>query len=171
MSFKDFFQQRHILLLVCLVLLGVAALVDFLLVGNSRRTMVFYSVDEAVSVIEDRMISRVASVGTASRAKMKEEALTRYVDEVLLGPIGLDIAPLFIEGTRLESLFYRDNDVFVNLTEEAVFAPLDGFQDAKENLSILVAGIKRNFSYVDKVVLFIDGNEVFFDEYDKYIDV
>jgi hypothetical protein len=38
-------------------------------------------------------------------------------------------------------------------------------QDVKKNLLTLVLGIKRNYAYINKVVLFIDGNEVFFEEY------
>ncbi|MDR2900882.1 MAG: GerMN domain-containing protein [Treponema sp.] len=121
-----------------------------------RHTLVFYSEKDGTPTIEDRMIPT---------AQTKEESLTRYVDEVLLGPVNLDTAPLFSEGTSLESLFYRDGDVYINLSESAVLAPPNGIQDVKKNLLTLVLGLKRNYAYINKVILFIDGNEVIFGEY------
>ena len=163
MSFKDFlertgsfFYHKHVILLCSLALLGIIALADFLVIGNKRHTMVFYTIKDGTPVIEDRMIPA---------AKTKEESLTRYADEVLLGPVDLDTAPLFPEGTRLESLFYRNRDVYINLSETAALAPIDGIQDVKMNLFTFVSGIKRNFAYIDNIVLFIHGNEVFFEKF------
>lgn len=152
MSSKVFFWRKPVFLLCCLILLGAAALADFLVTGNDRYTMVFYTIKDGIPVIEDRMIPA---------AETGEESLTRYVDEVLLGPAGLDTAPLFPEGTRLESLFCRGKNVYINLSEGAALAPLNGTKDANENLFTLILGIKRNFAYVDNIMLFINGNEVF----------
>jgi hypothetical protein len=50
-----------------------------------------------------------------------------------------------------------------------VLIPFDGIQSVKKNIADFVSGIKRNFTYVENVVLFINGNEVFFEEsIDKY---
>ncbi len=155
MNVKDLIFRRRILFLICLVLLGAAACTDFFLISNERRTMVFYTVKDNIPVIEERMIPSADTV---------EESLTRYVDEVLLGPVDLDTAPLFPEGSRLESLMYRDGDVFINLSETAALPPVNGIRDVKQNIMTFVAGIKRNFASIGKVVFFINGNEVFFDE-------
>ena len=151
-----FISQKYVYLFICLLVLGGAALADFFILGNDRRTMVFYTAKEGNPVIEERMIPH---------SGFREEEITRYVNEVLLGPVVLDIAPLFPEGTRLESLLYRDKEVFVNLSESAALAPLDGIQDVKTNLYTLVLGIHRNFNYIKKVTLFVHGNEVFFEEF------
>ncbi len=163
MSFREFvektgsfFYHKHVILLCSLILLGLIALADFLIIGNNRYTMVFYSIKEGTPVIEDRMIPS---------AKTREESLTRYIDEVLLGSVDLDTAPLFLEETRLETLFYRNGEVYINLSETAALAPEDGIHDVKKNISTLVSGIKRNFSYIDKIIIFIHGNEVFFDKF------
>lgn len=158
MSYKDFlgksgsfFYRKHVFMFFCLLLLGALAVADYIHTGNKRYTMVFYTVDGGIPIIEERMIAA---------AETKEEAITRYIDEVLLGPVDLDTAPLFLEGTRLESLFCRNNDVYVNLSESAVLAPPNGIQDVKKNLSTLVSGIKRNFAFIERVILFVNGNEV-----------
>ncbi len=93
-----------------------------------------------------------------------EESLARYVNEVLLGPVDLDTAPLFPEGSCLESLMYRDGGVYINLSETAALPPVNGIRDVKQNIMTFISGIKRNFASIDKVVFFINGNEVFFDE-------
>ena len=61
----------------------------------------------------------------------------------------------------------RDGTVYANLTEEAVFPP-PGSMDVFNNLLTLNEGIRRNFSYVKDVRLFIGGNETFFKEFSEF---
>jgi hypothetical protein len=83
------------------------------------------------------------------------------VEEALLGPVSLDSVPLFPRGTRLESLLYRDGVVYADLTESAVVPDPEGV-DAVTGLNTLYGGIRRNFSYVKDVRLFIGGHETYF---------
>jgi hypothetical protein len=138
-----------------LFLLGVLVFGELLILGLVRRTFVFYSIDNGKPVVEDRMLSKTGS---------RENDITRYVEETLLGPVSLDSAPLFPKGTRLESLLYRDGVVYVNLSESAALPSLMG-KDAFTGLYTLYGGIKRNFSYVKDVRLFIDGHEAFFEKF------
>ncbi|GHV80203.1 hypothetical protein AGMMS49944_19940 [Spirochaetia bacterium] len=133
-----------------LCLLFLFACADFLLLGLVRRTFVFYSIDDIKTpVVEDRMLVRAGS---------REYDIARYVEEALLGPVSLDSAPLFPKGTRLESLLYRDGVVYADLTESAAMPSLGGV-DVFTGVYTLYGGIRRNFSYVKDVRLFINGHE------------
>jgi hypothetical protein len=140
-----------------LSLLCVVALTEFLVLGLVRRTFVFYSVNRGRPVVEDRMLSR---------AKSRELDIKRYVEEALLGPVTLDTAPLFLQETRLRSLIFRDGVVYADLSESAAFPVLDG-GDVFNSLYTLYEGIRRNFSYVKDVRLFIEGNEAFGEKFRK----
>jgi hypothetical protein len=140
-----------------LSLLCITALTEFLVLGLVRRTFVFYSVDEGKPVVEDRMLSRT---------KSRELDITRYVEEALLGPVTLDTIPLFLQETRLRSLIYREGVVYADLTESAAF-PVSEEGDVFNSLYTLYQGIKRNFSYVKEVRLFIEGNEAFGEKFRK----
>jgi hypothetical protein len=145
--------QKRRLFYLCL--LGAFALAEFMFLGLVRRTFVFYSIDNGMPVVEDRMLLRADS---------KEADIRRYVEEVLLGPVSLDSASLFPRETRLRSLLYRDGIVYVDLSESAALPPVEG-EGTFNGLYTLNMGIRRNFSYVKDVRLFVAGNEAFFEKF------
>jgi hypothetical protein len=115
----------------------------------NRRTFVFYTIDSGNPVVEERMLLRAAS---------KEGDIRRDVEETLLGPVSTDLAPLFSRDTGLRSLLYRDAVVYADLSEPAALSYKGG--SAALSLETLQGGIRRNFSYVKDVRLFIDGHEL-----------
>jgi hypothetical protein len=138
-----------------LVIICIIALVDFLHSGLVRRTFVFYSDKEGKTIVEDRMLRR---------SEDKETDIRRYVEEALLGPSSPDSLPLFSRGTRLHSFLYREAVVYADLTETAAL-PVDGKIGIYSSFLTLNEGIRRNFSFIEDVRLFIGGNEVFFEEF------
>ena len=140
-------RRRFVYLCVLLLL----AFADFLFLGLARRTFVFYSIDNHSPVAEDRMVAKTGS---------RESDIKRYVEEALLGPVALDSAPLFPRGTRLASLLYRDGVVYADLSESAALGAPEG-PGVFASLSALYGGVKRNFSYVKDVRLFIAGSEAY----------
>ena len=152
-----FFSKKKNRRLLYLVIICLIALGEFLFSGLVRRTFVFYSDIEGNTVVEDRMLRRSGDIETDIR---------RYVDEVLLGPVSPDSAPLFPRETRLESFMYRGGVVYADLTESAAL-PVSGSGDVFQGLLTLNEGIRRNFPPVKDVLLFIGGNEVFFEEFRK----
>ncbi|GHV71689.1 hypothetical protein AGMMS49928_24640 [Spirochaetia bacterium] len=147
---KSFFRDKRRRRLVYLALLLIFALVEFAFLGLVRRTFVFYSGMDGSTTVEDRMLPRSAS---------RELDITRYVEEALLGPVSPDSAPLFFPEARLVSLLYRDGVVYADLSETAALPP-PGEGDLFLNLLTLRQGIRRNFSYIKEVKLFISGHEM-----------
>jgi hypothetical protein len=145
-------RNRRISYLAALVLF---ALGEFLLSGLVRRTFVFYSNLEGTPAVEERMLRRSSDPETGIR---------RYIDEVLLGPVSPESAPLFPRETRLSSFIYRENVVYADLTESAAL-PQEGQPGVFHSLLTLNEGVRRNFPYVKDVRIFIGGNEVFFEEF------
>ena len=152
---NGFSTGKMIRRLVYLVILCLFALAEFLYSGLARRTIVFYSSIEGKTVVEERMLRRSGDIETDIR---------QYADEVLLGPVLPNLDPLFSRGTKLESLMYRDAVVYADLSESALL-PIEGNWDIFRSLLTLNEGIRRNFSFIGDVRLFIGGNEVFFKEF------
>jgi hypothetical protein len=148
---NNFLRSKRNRRFLYLLLLGIIAFVEFMTSGLVRRTFVFYSNINGLTAVEDRLIPRSFS---------RELDITRYVEEVLLGPVSPDSAPLFPRETRLYSLMYREGVVYLDLTEPAVL-PLPEGGDVLRNLRTLDAGIRRNFSFVKEVRLFIAGRKAF----------
>jgi len=143
--------------LVYLLVISLFALGDFLYSGLARRTFVFYSNIGDNIVVEDRMLRRSGD---------RETDIRRYVNDVLLGPASPRSNPLFPRETRLSSFMYRDGVVYVDFTEPAAL-PVSRVGGVFRSLLTLNEGIRRNFSSVKDVRLFIGGNAVFFEEFRK----
>jgi hypothetical protein len=157
-SLSAFFSVKKNRRLSYLLVLCIFVLADFFISGQVRRTFVFYSNIEGKMVVEDRMIHRSGD---------EETDILRYVEEALLGPEAPDVALLFPRETKLLSLMYRDSVVYANLTESAAL-PLNEGADVFRSLLTLNEGIRRNFTKVKDVRLFIGGNEVFFKEFSMF---
>jgi len=143
---------------ICLFFIGVlavAALTEFLILGLARRTFVFYTSSNGAIVVEDRMLKR---------SKTREEDITRYTEETLLGPVAPDLLPLFPRETRLKSLLYRNGVVFIDFSIDAAMPPIEG-GNTLDNFRTFYDGILRNFSYIKDVRFFINGNAVYNDEF------
>jgi hypothetical protein len=147
-------EKTHRRLLYLFILL-IPACADFLIFGLARRTFVFYSIDDHTPVVEDRMVPR---------AGLREHDIKRYVEEALLGPVSLDSSLLFPKGTRLESLLCRDGVVYVDLSASAALPAPEG-PGVFDAFYTLYKGIKRNFSYVRDVRLFIAGREAYSEKF------
>jgi len=141
--------------LLFIAILAIAALSEFFILGLARRTFVFYTINERVISVEDRMLKR---------SKSREDDIIRYTDEMLLGPVAPDLLPLFPRETRLKSLLYRNGVVFVDFSADAALPPVEGGRTI-DNFRTFHDGILRNFSYVKDVRFFINGNAVYIEEF------
>jgi hypothetical protein len=141
--------------LLLIAVISIAALAEFFFLGLARRTFVFYTVSDGVIVVEDRMLKHASS---------REGDIIRYTEETLLGPVDPDLLPLFPRETRLKSLLYRDGVVYIDFTEEAALPPEEGGRTL-DNFKTFYAGILRNFSYVKDVRFFIEGRNVYIEEF------
>jgi len=152
-----FFYVKRNRYLFFLILVSILALADYFILGLVRRTFVFYSLLDGATIVEDRMFH-----GSASR----ETDIRRYVEEVLLGPVSPDAALLFPRETRLVSLMYRSGTVFADFSMNSALPEIFPSEEGVF-LSFLTLneGIRRNFSYIKDVKLFIGGNEIFFNDF------
>ncbi|WP_461256341.1 GerMN domain-containing protein [Treponema sp. R80B11-R83G3] len=141
--------------LLFIAILAIAAISEFFILGLARRTFVFYTINEGVISVEDRMLKRSIS---------REDDIIRYTEEMLLGPVAPDLLPLFPRETRLKSLLYRNGVVFVDFSADAALPPVEGGSTI-DNFRTFHAGILRNLSYVKDVRFFIDGNAIYIEEF------
>jgi len=136
-------------------LLALTAFIEFCVLGLARRTFVFYTINDGVVVVEDRMLKHSPS---------REVDIIRYTEETFLGPVSPDLLPLFPRGTRLKSLLYRNGVVYADFSQDAALPPIEGGSTI-ENFRTFYTGILRNFSYVKDVRFFIEGTAVYVDEF------
>ena len=141
-----------------LVVLTVFAFIEMGHLGLSRRTFEFFIYEKDLSVVEDRMLHKTSSL---------ENDIKSYLEELILGPVSLDLAPLVTKGTKLRSFMYRNKTVYADFSKEAALH-VQGGKPLFESFLALNEGIRRNFDKVSDVRLFVNGNEVFFGEFSKF---
>ena len=154
-SFAEFMSSTVRRRLLWIGILCLAALTEFFILGLARRTFVFYTINDGIIVVEDRMLKH---------SKSREGDIIRYTEEMLLGPVAPDLLPLFPRETRLKSLLYRNGVVYADFTEDAALPPVEGGRTL-DNFKTLHAGILRNFSHVRDVRFFIEGRAVYAEEF------
>ncbi|MDR0387783.1 MAG: GerMN domain-containing protein [Treponema sp.] len=150
-----FFRRSYCRRFIYLLLLGIPALFEYWSGGFVRRTFVFYVRDTGKAEVESRLLPLMPS---------RELSLEQYVEEALLGPVSPESDPLFLRGTALRSLLYRDGTVYADLSLSAAL-PYSAGTDAFRSLYVLYRGIRRNFSFVKDVRLFIEGKEAYYERF------
>ncbi|MDR2313249.1 MAG: GerMN domain-containing protein [Spirochaetaceae bacterium] len=125
--------------------------------GLTRRTFEFPALANGELVVEDRMLYKADSL---------EQNIKNYVEELILGPISITCAPLLTKGVKLQSFMYRDGTVYADFSGDAAL-PVQGGAPLFESFLALNRGIRRNFHSISNVKLFVNGNEVFFSEFDR----
>ena len=148
---------RQIRRLAYLIILTVFALLELGRSGLTRRTFEFSAFDSGKPVVEDRMFRKTAS---------PEGDIKAYVEELILGPVSVDFSPLVIKGTKLNSFMYRDGTVYADFSRDAALQIPRGMP-LFDNFLKINQGIRRNFRQVSDVKLFINGNEVFFEDFSR----
>jgi hypothetical protein len=146
-------NNKKILLLASLLFLFLISFINFIVCfRGSKYTFRYHEAGSDRILYESRV---VPSVKNTPKIKL-------YVEELLLGPSVRRGVPLFPLQTRVIFCFVRGNELFLNLSEQAVmnFSPET---DLEESYRMLSDNVCRNFSNIKKVNLFIDGNSVFSD--------
>lgn len=80
-----------------------------------------------------------------------------YVDELVLGPSFYRGRPLFTLGTKVEYCFQKEKNLYVGLSEEAVLQE-NGSPSIEEACKLFKKNIKKNFTGIKNIEIFIDGN-------------
>lgn len=153
MKIRSIFQGMGVCIFLILILVVSIFLYNSENLGK-RRVLYFEAVDGSGLYIESRRITEYSST------QGRDVHVQQFVQELLLGPVTNGFKSLFLQGTRLESCFVQENILFINLSKEALF-PGATTSATKDGVNLLVYNIKKNFSWIESVEIYIDGNKVY----------
>jgi len=143
--------NKKVLMLSSLVLLFLISFIAFLINYRGAKYSFRYMLSGTDKIVfETRTIAKVKNT---SKIKL-------YVDELLLGPSVQRAKPLFPLNTKVLFCFEDDNELFLNLSEEAIlnFSP---DTDLTESYRLIELNVLKNFSSIKKINVFIEGNPVY----------
>lgn len=87
-----------------------------------------------------------------------EDGARNVVEELLLGPGNTSLSPVLPRGTRVKETLYRKGRLYVDLSEDAVFAQTPSLA---EGISAVRKTVRYNFPTLGSVVVTIEGREPF----------
>ena len=142
---------------VGLAVLSFALSVFFFLKGHdrSRMLMFFPSYDGDGIFCEPRYLAKLPD---------EQQAVAAFVDELLLGPVTNRYGRGFPRGTKAEYCFTSADGaegkvLYVGLSRDALFA--GELLSVKEEVDLLKLNIVKNFTYLNKIDVAIDGISVY----------
>jgi len=92
------------------------------------------------------------------RAFNREDALSRYVSELLLGPTDVESGLLFTKGTFVKSVMIRKGIAYIDLSKDAA-VPAESLPDVRKPIASAISDIERNFPLVKHAKIYIEGHE------------
>lgn len=122
----------------------------YFIVKNPGSRRVFY--------FENRATGKIATEIRYLKRNSAQGKYTYFIDELLLGPVDVNLNPIFSHGTKVDFCFLRGSTLYVNLTKEAVYEN-NGALPVKTACKILEKNVKKNFPSIKTVALYIDNNE------------
>lgn len=127
---------------------GVSLVLWFSKFPGVRKTFAFPAITGNETYIESRYLPTDPQQGL----------LKYYVEELVLGPLNELSQPIFTRGTKLVSCFERDSVLYVELSDDLLHVD-SGSYDFEKSFSIFRTNIKRNFSDIKSVEIYVDGME------------
>lgn len=146
---KNFFLKNKIKIAVCgsSVIIILLAFHFFSHFGRDRRVFLFPVSGSSKIQKEIRYLDSNPVQGK----------IQYYIDELILGPSVYRSRPIFTAGTKVEYCFIRDKTLYVGLSEQAVLQE-GGSADMSRAVSLFKRNIRKNFTGIKSIELFIDGN-------------
>ncbi len=149
-----FFTTKNIIILSISAVMFLSFLISgIVFLANhrgTRRTFVFAAVENGVYNVENRYVPE----------NPNKDAISYYVDEILLGPQTERTKMMFADGTSCLSCIEKDGVLYINLSSELLKMG-NNVMEIRDGMELLKMNILRNFKKISAVEIFVDGNYAF----------
>lgn len=139
----------------------IFSLIFYIKSYKKRFIFIYPAVDEGQFVVETRYFQKFNK--KISDLSSYEYYLNRYVDDLLLGSTLERTKLLFKLGTKAEECYIRDDVLYLNLSKDLLNVGNETV-DIKQGVDLLNQNVKKNFSKIKKIELFVDGKYAFENE-------
>jgi len=115
-----------------------------------RRTFIFPSAETGEYIVEYRNLTKEPIQGEVQL----------FIDELLLGSTIERTKSLFTNGTKVLSCFQRNQTLYLNLSSDLLEMG-EGVITIRDGMDLLKENIKKNFSKIHEVEIFVNGKIAF----------
>ncbi len=86
-----------------------------------------------------------------------EQNMYNLIQETLLGPEDLRHESILPEGTKLQSLLFREGVLFVDFSSELLLSDQASTISLQEKIALVKRALKFNFKDIEKIIFTIEG--------------
>lgn len=149
-SIKFFKNDRKTQFLTCVILVFLISLMFFFLNYPGKRYSFYFTVSGSQKTVHEfRPVKKISG----------KPEIELYVEELLLGTFLERAVSVFPLGTRILFCFEKDDVLYLNLSEDAIFN-LDEKTTLDSRVELLSLNVRKNFPKLKEIELYIDGNPV-----------
>ncbi len=149
---KLFFKHRYsILSIIFLTLCFIVSLIIYIMRTDLMVTHLLYF------PVGDELMAELHHI---PKNNDREALVKDFIEELILGPIDIDYDLLFPRETELRTVMMRKNTLYIDF-DASLFTLHDVLgASLKRTFEIFVHNIQRNFPFVHRVIVMIDGEEI-----------
>lgn len=149
---KTLKDVRIRILAILLVCISICSIVLWIVNDSKNRYIVcFEHMNKDGLYVESRFLPEVA----------KDNTLRKFIEDIVLGPIGDRYRLLFPRGTKVLSCFVADKTLYVTLSEEALYITGNDSSNNKEGAENFRKNVFRNFRNIDIINLYIGSSKIY----------
>ncbi len=151
---KDLINKQYIAKSIIVLVFLLTLLFSFFsyMIGKDtiRRTFIFPSADTGEYIVEFRNLTKEPVQGEVQL----------FIDELLLGSTIERTKSLFTNGTKVLSCFQRGQTLYLNLSSDLLEMG-EGVIEIRDGMDLLKNNIKKNFSKIREIEIFVNGKIAF----------
>ena len=137
--------------IVPVVILAVSLIVFFVFY-NDKQEKIFYFYESG----SEKAIGEMRTIPGYHDA---EKNIQVYVEELLLGPRGMNLVPVFPEGTKLNQLMLREKKLYIDINNMVLKTDISKSYNIGKSIKLLRKNIYFNFPEISSIIFTITGEE------------
>lgn len=149
-SYRDILGNRKIVFSTLFMFLLIVTVVCYIAKGAEKKRYVFLypGSDTGLLTAERRYLRKRSS---------SEGNVRAFVDDLLLGPVSIDLLRFIPKNTQVLSLMLRDRVLYLNLSTNVVLEEAEASWDTGMKVQGLANNLYYNFPRLRDVKVFING--------------
>ena len=134
-----------------LILLALSLMIFFIF-HNDSQEKIFYFFESG----SDKAVGEMRNIPKYSD---NEKNIQVYVEELLLGPRGMNLISVFPEGTKLNQLMLREKKLFIDINNMVLETDISKSYNIGKSIKLLRKNIFFNFPDISSIIFTITGEE------------
>ena len=134
------------------VIILAVSLIIFFVFFNDKQEKIFYFYESGTE-------KAVGEMRTIPKYNHEEKNIQVYVNELLLGPRGMNLVSVFPEGTKLNQLMLREKKLYIDINNMLLKTDISKSYNIGKSIKLLRKNIIFNFPDISSVIFTITGEE------------